>query len=71
MYWFQPDKANNVVFVCNAHYHNCILNELGINSTDSLNSYPDSELSDNLQAADVATLSFFKILYLFFNLSVI
>jgi hypothetical protein len=28
------DKAcNNIVFVCMAHYHQCIINELGINST--------------------------------------
>ena len=28
------DKAcNNMVFVCKAHYHQCIINELGINST--------------------------------------
>ena len=28
------DKAcNNIVFVCKAHFYNCILNELGINST--------------------------------------
>jgi hypothetical protein len=28
------DKAcNNIVFVCKAHYYNCIINELGINST--------------------------------------
>jgi hypothetical protein len=27
------DKAcNNIVFVCKAHYHQCIFNELGINS---------------------------------------
>jgi hypothetical protein len=30
----QADKAcNNIVFVCKAHFYNCILNELGINST--------------------------------------
>ena len=28
------DKAsNNIVFVCRAHYYQCIINELGINST--------------------------------------
>jgi hypothetical protein len=29
----RADKASNNVFVCKAHYYNCIVNELGINST--------------------------------------
>jgi hypothetical protein len=31
------DKAcNKIVFVCKAHYYNCILNELGINMATPL-----------------------------------
>ena len=30
------DKAsNNIVFICKAHYYNCLTKELGINSTQS------------------------------------
>jgi hypothetical protein len=40
------DKAcNNIVFVCKAHYYNCILNELGINSTVGNPTYTPTALS--------------------------
>jgi hypothetical protein len=40
------DKAsNNIVFVCKAHYYNCILNELGINSTFGDPTYTPTALS--------------------------
>ena len=40
------DKAsNNIVFVCKAHYYNCILNELGINSTFGNHTYTPTALS--------------------------
>jgi hypothetical protein len=40
------DKAsNNIVFVCNTHYYNCILNELGINSTFGNLTYTPTALS--------------------------
>ena len=40
------DKAsNNIVFVCKAHYYNCILNELGINSTFGNPTYTPTALS--------------------------
>ena len=40
------DKAfNNIVFVCKVHYHNYILNELGINSTFGNRIYTPAALS--------------------------
>ena len=40
------DKAgNNIVFVCKAHYINCILDELGFNSTSGNPTYTLSSLS--------------------------
>jgi hypothetical protein len=40
------DKAcNNIVFVCKANYYNCILNELGINSTFGNPTYTPTALS--------------------------
>jgi hypothetical protein len=40
------DKAcNNIVFVCKAHYDNCILHELGINSTFGNPIYTPTALS--------------------------
>jgi hypothetical protein len=40
------DKAsNNIVFVCKAHYYNCILNELDINSTFGNPTYTLTALS--------------------------
>ena len=40
------DKAcNNIVFVCKAHYYNCIINELGINSTLGNPTYITTALS--------------------------
>jgi hypothetical protein len=40
------DKAsNNIGFVCKAHYYNCILNELGINSTFGNPTYTPTVLS--------------------------
>jgi hypothetical protein len=37
--------CNNIVFVCKAHYYNCILNELGINSTFGNPTYTPTALS--------------------------
>ena len=40
------DKAsNNIVFVCKAHYYQCIINELGINSTISNRTYTPTAFS--------------------------
>jgi hypothetical protein len=40
------DKVcNNIVFVCKTHYYNCILNELGINSTLGNPTYTPTALS--------------------------
>jgi hypothetical protein len=40
------DKAsNNIVFVCKTHYYNCILNELGIDSTFGNPTYTPTALS--------------------------
>jgi hypothetical protein len=40
------DKAgNNIVFVCKAHYYNCFLNELCINSTFGNPTYTSAALS--------------------------
>jgi hypothetical protein len=40
------DKAcNNIVFVCKAHYYNCVLNELGINYTFDNSTYTPTALS--------------------------
>jgi hypothetical protein len=40
------DKAcNNIVFVCKAHYHQCIINELGINSTIGNRTYTATAFS--------------------------
>jgi hypothetical protein len=40
------DKATkNIVFVCKSHYCNCILNELGINSTFDNPTYTPTALS--------------------------
>jgi hypothetical protein len=34
------DKAcNNIVFICKAHYYQCIINELGINSTIGIRTF--------------------------------
>jgi hypothetical protein len=35
----------NIVFVCKAHYYNCVLNELGINSTFGNPTYTPTALS--------------------------
>jgi hypothetical protein len=41
-----PDKAsNNIVFVCKAHYYQCIINEQGINSTISNRTYTPTAFS--------------------------
>jgi hypothetical protein len=37
--------CNNIVFVCKAHYYNCILNELGIKSTFGNPTYTPTALS--------------------------
>jgi hypothetical protein len=40
------DKAcNNIVFVCRAHYHQCIISELGINSTIGNRTYNPTTFS--------------------------
>ena len=40
------DKAsNNIVFVCKAHYYQCIINELGINSTIGNHTYTPTAFS--------------------------
>ena len=40
------DKAgNNIVFVCKAHYINCILEELELNSTSDNPTYTHTSLS--------------------------
>jgi hypothetical protein len=40
------DKAcNNIVFVCKAHYYQCIINELGINSPNGNRTYTLSTFS--------------------------
>ena len=40
------DKAsNNIVFICKAHYYNCLIKELGINSTHSNPTYTRTSLS--------------------------
>jgi hypothetical protein len=42
------DKAcNNIVFVCKAHYCNCILNKLGIKSTFGNPTYTPAALSQD------------------------
>jgi hypothetical protein len=45
------DKAcNNIVFVCKGHFYNCILNELGINSTLGNPTYTPTALSKRLNS---------------------
>jgi hypothetical protein len=40
------DKAcNNIVFACKAHYYQCIINELGINSTIGNRTYTQTTFS--------------------------
>jgi hypothetical protein len=40
------DKAsNNIVFVCKAHYYQCIIKELGINSTIGNRTYTPTAFS--------------------------
>ena len=40
------DKAcNNIVFVCNAHYYQCIINQLGNNSTIVNRTYTSTAFS--------------------------
>jgi hypothetical protein len=40
------DKAcNNIVFVCKAHYYQCIINELGIHSTIGTPTYTPTPFS--------------------------
>jgi hypothetical protein len=38
------DKACNIVFVCKAHYYNCIINEPGMNSTFGNPTYTQTAL---------------------------
>jgi hypothetical protein len=41
--------CNNIVFICKAHYYNCILNELDINSTFGNPTYtPTALLKDGI-----------------------
>ena len=57
------DKAcNNIVFVCKAHYYNCILNELGINSTFGNRTYTPTALSkDEILQNHASVLNTFDI----------
>ena len=57
------DKAsNNIVFVCKAHYYNCILNELGINSTFGNRTYTPTALSkDEILQNHASVLDTFNI----------
>ena len=59
MFWFQLTK---LVFVCKAHYYNCILNELGINSTFGNHTYTPTALSkDELLQNHASVLNTFNI----------
>jgi hypothetical protein len=54
------DKAcNNIVFVCKAHYCQCIINELGINSTTGNRTYTPTTFSRDEILQNHA--SFFKL----------
>ena len=57
------DKAcNNIVFVCKAHYYNCILTELGINSTSGNRTYtPTSFSKDEVLQNHASVLQTFNI----------
>ncbi|XP_055999877.1 uncharacterized protein LOC130046520 isoform X1 [Ostrea edulis] len=56
------DKAsNNIVFVCKAHYYNCILNELGISSTFGNHTFTPTALSkDEILQNHASVLDTFK-----------
>ena len=57
------DKAgNNIVFVCKAHYINCILEELGFNSSTGNPTYTHSSLSqDEILQNHMSVLDTFNI----------
>ena len=62
IFWFQPTKLVTIVFVCKAHYYNCILNELGINSTLGNRTYTPTALSkDEILQNHASVLNTFDI----------
>jgi GTP1/Obg family GTP-binding protein len=47
------DKAcNNIVFVCKTHYHQCIINELGVNFTIGNRTYAPTTFSKDKNSSN-------------------
>jgi hypothetical protein len=45
LFWFQLIKIVTTYCLCKAHYYNCILSELGINTTFGNSTYTPTALS--------------------------